>query len=79
MWHDDENEKPVTANVVNCDWTAIDRPTSVCLRSILPLLTVVVIITFYKEGGCFYLLSVFLFVCPLDYSKSYGWILVNFL
>ena len=33
--HDDEDGEMVTANVVmDRDWTASDRPTSVCLRSV---------------------------------------------
>jgi len=43
LQHDDEDgERPVTANIVTSrDWKATDRPNSVCLRSVLQLLTVV--------------------------------------
>jgi len=39
--HNDEDQ-PMSANIVmNCDWTASDKPTSVCLKSVLWLFIVV--------------------------------------
>jgi len=37
------DEKLLMADVVlDHDWTAVDRPTSVCLKSVLPLLSVAI-------------------------------------